>query len=652
MPESPAVALLFGDVALGGQLRGALIERGARIVHEGALGSLEPEQLLAVDPDVLVVNLETEDDEALDALYALIEGERPRVVFNDAQASRKLEGWDRARWARHLAMKALALGEVDPPRPEDARDIEVAAVAVAAPAPVAAAVDESPAHQQTVAASETLAAELEALLAAEQIGDALDGDFDGMGRGHAPLADVGASSAEPVAHDGVADFAVDNTEPEELIAPAMDLADDELRHGFRNDADDRTLADEPHAQVDGGSLDMLEPRARTGTPADDVEDFLRGFEDTAETSPWIDQPDADTRTDDIGTGSPSGHAGAAAMLDLDADAGLNFATGFDTHIHTDAEPAPPTTPTAWLELGSLEEASVAGRAPGEPPPLPPMPRVPDGWSLVDDDALLAPLPPAEKVSPSVFGIERQDPAEYLAPSAETRQDESPVSPGLTLELMSIEEAIAPQHYQPVHEMMLDERATRLSRLVLLGATTEATTAVCEFLAALPADLPATVLHTQHQAGKPSDALVEHFAENCALPVRLATAGMRARQGEVLVVPTDQQVRLRRDGIVEMQAIGAQGGHSPSIDTSLTIAAGEFGADALAIVFAGRSTDAVAGCQAIHDRGGEVWVEANPAGESGAGMVSGVQAERLAHYSGTPRELAARLVEQTSMESRS
>jgi hypothetical protein len=33
------------------------------------------------------------------------------------------------------------------------------------------------------------------------------------------------------------------------------------------------------------------------------------------------------------------------------------------------------------------------------------------------------------------------------------------------------------------------------------------------------------------------------------------------------------------------------------------------------------------------------------------MVSGVQAERLAHYSGTPRELAARLVEHTSMESR-
>jgi chemosensory pili system protein ChpB (putative protein-glutamate methylesterase) len=46
---------------------------------------------------------------------------RPRVVFNDAQASRELIGWDRARWARHLAVKVLAMGDIDPPRPEDAR---------------------------------------------------------------------------------------------------------------------------------------------------------------------------------------------------------------------------------------------------------------------------------------------------------------------------------------------------------------------------------------------------------------------------------------------------------------------------------------------------------------------------------------------------
>jgi two-component system chemotaxis response regulator CheB/chemosensory pili system protein ChpB (putative protein-glutamate methylesterase) len=282
-----------------------------------------------------------------------------------------------------------------------------------------------------------------------------------------------------------------------------------------------------------------------------------------------------------------------------------------------------------------------------------MNRVSDGWSLVDDESPMPPAPTVEKVSASTFGIQLQDAADYLAPQADTDHAESPVVPGFSLELMSMEEAIAPQDYQPTYEMVLDElnAESPMGRLVLLGATTEGTTAVCQFLSYLPADLPVTVVHTQHQAGKPSEALVEHLAESCRLPVRLAASGMRAGSGEVLVVPTDQQVRLHRSGLVELQPIGERPRHAPSIDTSFTLAASEFGADALAIVFAGRSTDAVGGCQAIHDRGGQVWVEA-PVVEHGADMVSGVQAERLSNYAGTPAALAARLVEEVSMESRS
>lgn len=109
------------------------------------------------------------------------------------------------------------------------------------------------------------------------------------------------------------------------------------------------------------------------------------------------------------------------------------------------------------------------------------------------------------------------------------------------------------------------------------------------------------------------------------------------------MPAGQQVRLRRDGSVELQANDADAPPEPSIDASLTMAANAFGRDALAIVFAGRGNDAVAGAQAIHDRGGQVWVE-SPSGEQFADMVSGIVAERLVSFSGTPPELAARLIE--------
>jgi two-component system chemotaxis response regulator CheB/chemosensory pili system protein ChpB (putative protein-glutamate methylesterase) len=87
-----------------------------------------------------------------------------------------------------------------------------------------------------------------------------------------------------------------------------------------------------------------------------------------------------------------------------------------------------------------------------------------------------------------------------------------------------------------------------------------------------------------------------------------------------------------------------GAQSPSIDSSFTMAASVFGRDALAIVFAGHATDAVAGAQAIHDRGGRVWVESSFS-DHYADMVNGVMAERLASFSGSPQELANHLVEE-------
>ncbi|HEV2681960.1 MAG TPA: chemotaxis protein CheB, partial [Rhodanobacter sp.] len=82
---APSVALLFDDTELVGQLRDALHERGARIVHEGGVSSLSRVLLQQVGVDVLVVNLDDSADDALDQLYEVIDGDRPRVVFNDAQ---------------------------------------------------------------------------------------------------------------------------------------------------------------------------------------------------------------------------------------------------------------------------------------------------------------------------------------------------------------------------------------------------------------------------------------------------------------------------------------------------------------------------------------------------------------------------------------
>ncbi|MBQ4854518.1 chemotaxis protein CheB [Rhodanobacter sp. B2A1Ga4] len=556
----PAVALLFDDTELGSQLREALCERGARIVHEGGVAGFSRALLQQVAADVLVVNLDDSADDALDRLYEVIDGDRPRVVFNDAQASRALAGWDRARWARHLAVKVMAEGDLDPPRPSDAPGVE--APAAAPPSMVAA--------------------------------------------GAAPvLAPVMAGATELLAEPAEAPTDFD---PQESDFPMHD--DPAEQHGQVAAAESESLAAELEALLASDEL-----------PADDDAHSGPGlrFVDDEEPPPLHD-----------------GNFGAPVA---------------DPAATSPAAPAPAlsgVTPAAFqldhLQLSSLTDAAVSTvPTPVAASGVSPV-RAPEGWTLVDEEAQPAAPEVPEKLEAVVFGIEKLSAADFLAPDVETVAAD--LEPRMSLELVSMEEAIAPQAY--VHEhgseqtMMLDDLGGALSRVVLLGAASDGIDAVCTFLATLPTTARHTFLLTQHLGGQSDASLVAEFSANCALPVRLAKAG-RARPGEVLLVPAGQQVQLHRDGGIELRANGAEAAPEPSIDASLTMAANAFGRDALAIVFAGRGNDAVAGAQAIHDRGGQVWVESS-SGEHFADMVSGIFAERLVSFSGTPSELAAHLLE--------
>ncbi|WP_267222595.1 chemotaxis protein CheB [Dyella silvae] len=545
-----AVALLFDDVELGGQLRDALRERGARIVHEGALSTLSRQMIDSTGAEVLVVNLDDDAADDLDRLYEVIDGDHPRVVFNDAAASCALGGWDRARWARHLAVKVMAQGDLDPPRPQNAPAVpEVEEHELSAghtdmpPLPAFAMQDMEavpvvehvavamPSAHIAEVQSETLAAELEALLAADEPAAAEDDFGSGL--------KFNAEDDLPPLHDG--HFGVDTfvtqgpapieVAPQETAVRAM-----------------------PSFQLDHLAL----------APID--ESFM-----------------------------------------------------------------PPVAASVDIEEKSQSAFQAAS-----------------SWSLVDEEEAPPPVPAAERSAD--FGVEKLSAAEYLAPEG---GDElaSFIQPGMTLELVSIEEAIAPKSvYEGGNEMVLEGLDSAISRLVVLGAAADSVEAVCAFLSHLPADLRTAVLHVQHLGGNSVESLSDTLAMHSGLPVRVAEPGARARTGEVLVVPAGQQVRVYRDGRIELQPLNGQDVQSSPIDASFTMAANVFGRNAQAIVFAGHANDALGGCQAIHDRGGQVWVEASTDGHF-ADMVHGIEAERLNSYSGTPAELAARLVEEMSMEGR-
>ena len=517
----PSVALLFDDAELGGHLRQVLQEHGAHIVHEGAVAGFDAALLRQLDPDVLVVNLDDDDDEAFDRLVEMIEGDRPSLVFNDANASRALSGWDRARWARHLAVKVMAGGDVDPPRPADALAVETAPAAVAVDEPVVTTESPEP---------------------------------------------VAAFASEPANHE--------QAEPEPAGHDEPDLAET-YDHSGEHEAQSRAASDDLEAEL-AALLAADEPL-----------------------------PEADA-------------APAAPRQELPLhDGDFSFA------MPADALSAAPVETPAPIEAAAPVAAAKA-------------PAAHESWALVDDDAPAHTDTAHAEVTD--FGIHKLSAADFLAPDIEAAEPE--FQPTMSLELVSMEEAVAPQAWEP-NEMLLDDLGSVPSRVVLLGAAADGLDSVCDFLATLPATARHTILLTQHFGSRPANAVLQLLSTHSSLPVRLAAHGSHARSGEVLLVPAEGQVQLRRDGSVEVR--NPDGAQEPSIDASFTMAANMFGRDALGIVFAGRSTDAVAGAQAIHDRGGQVWVQATD-GEHYADMVSGIFAERLVSYSGTLHELAAHLIE--------
>lgn len=558
-----AVALLFDDAGLSAHLREALVAQGARIVYESDLAAFAPAELVGSSADVVVVDLDDPSDADLDRLYDIVEGGSPRLVFNDADASRQLQGWDRARWARHLAAKLVGGDVLDPPRPDDARAIEPRIEAIAGvPAP-----------------------------AEERFVMPLDGELAITGSHGYPSGPLAVSDDPPEAAGIVDDVA------DELVFSASQPVSDEDGEG----ADPAELAAELEALLAENDAAPLDAGTLEDVPSHPVELNelaslgLSSFE-------VVDE-------------APPAPPAALELRQFDL-------SGFSLESLDGAPGASPEdAPTLQIEGRSTEYV---------PPPVP-------EWDLLDHDTVAAePLPP--RAAPSEFGIETLSAAEFLAHDV-VDDGTSGIEPGLTLELVSMEEAVAPVVQRKgdySHEMFLEGSSRAVRRVVALAGARESEPAIAGFLAKVPASLPAVLLVVAHHDGDS-----EEFATRLGRG-RVARQGEHAGHGDVLVVPHGRHVQIRRDGSLTVRDEDAGG---PSIDGVLSTLAGGFGTDALAIVFAGRGNDAVAGSQAVYDAGGRVWVETVPVEQEAGHMVAGVREERVAGYAGDVDALARKLTEE-------
>lgn len=125
LQSSLGVALLGRADAARASLRRALEDLGVQVVFEGDPSGLQPDQVLQAGPSVVLVNLGSGVEDDIDHLDSLFDSPEVNVVFNEADVSSQLEGWDLARWARHLAAKITGRDATIPPPPPGAEPLTV-----------------------------------------------------------------------------------------------------------------------------------------------------------------------------------------------------------------------------------------------------------------------------------------------------------------------------------------------------------------------------------------------------------------------------------------------------------------------------------------------------------------------------------------------
>ena len=624
------VALLYPTNQHGTNLRDALNELGAAVVYETAAANIDRDALENSGARTVVVNLGPDSDDYIDQLYDVLDAGDYNVVFNEANVTEALQGWDHARWARNLASKILSRPDVaSPPRPPGAEAVPTPVQTSASFVPVAdkpsdfvfarePVVAPAPAPPPAPIEPPTLT-NLKPVSERPTVEVPLPKQFQ---------EPENASSGLDIAELG--DFAGD--ESIDLSSPPAPITPPPQDQQYRADADFAAELDALFAAADtakpvGNELDI-------GLPADfDLAD--------------IDAP-APQRPDE--TIELSG-------ADLSSDANV-------TELHDEF---PAIFDQLDIDASSIPEAkddTFKSNAPSPPQEIKATePLLPPDWSLetLSDDEVGVPA------SAAPFGVEKLTAAAYLAPdvdegTAKQKAELPKTDGGLSLELVPMEEAIAPTYANPEYESeaWLDgsrpaekiKTATTpttpaattggVQKVFVLGASIGGPEAVRDFLGALPAKFPVLFVLAQHMGEEFLELMSAQLRKSIVLTVRNPTHGEHAGHGEVLIVPTTHRLQVDRDGVITLAHLPEKPPYSPSIDMVLRDIAEQFGGDAGAIVFSGMAHDAVEGSKVIKEKGGVVWAQ-DPDTCVISSMVDGAREAGVVSFVGSPAQLAQKMI---------
>ncbi len=572
------VALLARAGDAREQLKRAITELGAELVVEADPNELSPGALAAAGATTVLVSVEPAVEAALDRLDDDLLEPSLNVMFDEAETTAKLSGWDLNRWARHLAAKLIGC-DVLPPGAEpeahqeaaeflepgvpttpaalanEARIDDFAAEinASAADVPSAYRPSDAPlaadASEAVAPAAVALPADWVTPPAEEGDPEHLDLDLAALEEAmQAPVVDVGA--AEAASHSGPAAFAVaDDLDVGMIDLRGLELVDDvEAASPGRPVQPSMSLLSAKEISFESPVLPA--PTLDADALSMDVEELTLTEEELAafgeggsfRFSSGEASAAKDEASGDDGLAMDPELAKLAASFDenLDSlsfegsreDLGDDFA-GFDRR----------DTPLALDPQG--ETPPEPARAFAEPPPIP-------DFDFAEGAYVTAAKPAATSIpDTSALSLSAED-AAPVAPAPSASKPAFDFSALGSLELAPIDDApaVAPPPPPVVEPVVMPDLAhLSLSPLTEEGAEAAAATrtvlvlsgiggpdAVRQLVRALPASFPLAVLLQQSLDGGRHDRFVEQLAKISRLPVALAEPTETPPAGAVRVLP--------------------------------------------------------------------------------------------------------------------
>jgi two-component system, chemotaxis family, protein-glutamate methylesterase/glutaminase len=163
------------------------------------------------------------------------------------------------------------------------------------------------------------------------------------------------------------------------------------------------------------------------------------------------------------------------------------------------------------------------------------------------------------------------------------------------------------------------------RIVAVGASTGGTEALREFLEALPADAPGTVI-VQHMPEKFTAQFATRLNGLCRVTVKEAADGDSVLRGQVLIAPGNRHLLLKRSGAryyVEIKDGPLVSRHRPSVDVLFRSTARYAGKNAVGVIMTGMGDDGAHGMREMKDAGAY-----NIAQDEASCVVFGMPAEAI------------------------